>query len=172
MRSAPRYRRTARWPAARCSSGAPGPARSRADRGRMAMNCVACDGQLPPQARFCPGCGSPATAATPVEERKLVTVLFCDLVGSTPLSEVLDPETLRSVTLRYFAAMGREIEERGGTVEKFIGDAVMAVFGVPTMHEDDARRAAEAALSMLRALAELNAELEPAVGVRLRVRIG
>src|SRR2546422_3550133 len=101
------------------------------------MICDSCAGALPPGARFCPACGaSAAAAATPtVEERKLVTVVFCDLVGSTELSEQLDPETLRSVTLRYFAAMRAPIEEFGGTVEKFIGDAVMAVFGVPTMHE-------------------------------------
>lgn len=101
-----------------------------------------------------------------------MTVLFCDLVGSTALSEALDPETLRSVTLRYFAAMQAEIERFGGTVEKFIGDAVMAVFGVPVMHEDDAHRAVAAALGMLEALAVLNAQLEPSLGVRLQVRIG
>jgi class 3 adenylate cyclase len=107
-----------------------------------------------------------------VEERKLVTVVFCDLVGSTALSGALDPETLRSVTLRYFAAMRGPLERCGGTVEKFIGDAVMAVFGVPAMRDDDAARAASAALGMLDALTALNVELEPTLGVTLRVRIG
>ena len=102
----------------------------------------------------------------------MVTVLFCDLVGSTALSGVLDPETLRSVTLRYFDLMERQIRSHGGTVEKFIGDAVMAVFGVPTVHEDDSRRALAAALDMLDALDSLNAELQLSLGVRLNVRIG
>jgi class 3 adenylate cyclase/subtilisin family serine protease len=127
---------------------------------------------MPPDARFCPACGARGTPVAAVEVRKLVTVVFCDLVGSTPLSEALDPETLRAVILRYFEAMRGSIERFGGTVEKFIGDAVMAVFGVPVMHEDDARRAAAAALDMLDALADLNADLEPTLGVRLRVRIG
>jgi len=138
------------------------------------MDCSACAGALPAGARFCPSCGTPRALpeAVAVEERKLVTVVFCDLVGSTPLSERLDPETLRSVTLRYFAVMREPIERFGGTVEKFIGDAVMAVFGVPVMHEDDARRAVAAALGMIEALAELNATLEPTLEVRLQVRIG
>ncbi|MER6349374.1 adenylate/guanylate cyclase domain-containing protein [Streptomyces sp. NPDC001532] len=101
-----------------------------------------------------------------------MTVLFCDLVGSTALSGALDAETLRSVTLRWFDLMRLRIEEQGGTVEKFIGDAVMAVFGVPTVREDDARRAVAAALAMREALDGLNARLEEAVGVRLRMRIG
>ncbi|MFD7576007.1 adenylate/guanylate cyclase domain-containing protein, partial [Streptomyces sp. NPDC059810] len=101
-----------------------------------------------------------------------MTVLFCDLVGSTALSGALDAETLRSVTLRWFDLMRLRIEEQGGTVEKFIGDAVMAVFGVPTVREDDARRAASAALAMREALAGFNARLEEAVGVRLEMRIG
>jgi class 3 adenylate cyclase/tetratricopeptide (TPR) repeat protein len=140
------------------------------------MPCCACGGALPPDARFCPSCGSPSAAATTAveatESRKVVTVLFCDLVGSTALSGGLDPETLRSVTLRYFDLMRRQIELHGGTVEKFIGDAVMAVFGVPVVREDDARRALAAALGMLAALDGLNAELDAALGVRLAVRIG
>jgi class 3 adenylate cyclase/tetratricopeptide (TPR) repeat protein len=139
------------------------------------MPCSSCRLALPPDARFCPACGTPnapAPAATATEGRKMVTVLFCDLVGSTALSGTLDPETLRTVTLRYFELMGRQIESHGGTVEKFIGDAVMAVFGVPTVHEDDARRALAAALDMLDALATLNAELQLTLGVRLNVRIG
>ncbi|QES16672.1 adenylate/guanylate cyclase domain-containing protein [Streptomyces venezuelae] len=139
------------------------------------MPCASCRSALPPDARFCPSCGSPCApgpvAARPTG-RKVVTVLFCDLVGSTALSGALDAETLRSVTLRWFDLMRLRIEEQGGTVEKFIGDAVMAVFGVPTVREDDARRAASAALAMREALTGFNARLEEAVGVRLEMRIG
>ncbi len=106
------------------------------------------------------------------ERRKIVTALFCDLVGSTELAGVLDTEVLRSVVLEYFETMRRRIEAHGGTVEKFIGDAVMAVFGVPTVHEDDAHRAAAAALAMIASLDELNTELETGFGCRLAVRIG
>ncbi|MFF4096821.1 adenylate/guanylate cyclase domain-containing protein [Streptomyces sp. NPDC001834] len=140
------------------------------------MNCTSCRNETPAAARFCPSCGTPcpapAASAPPEDERKLVTAVFCDLVGSTELSGQLDPETLRSVTLRYFAVMSERIEAHGGTPEKFIGDAVMAVFGVPVMREDDARRALAAALGMREALADLNAELEAALGIRLRIRIG
>ncbi|HET9168818.1 MAG TPA: adenylate/guanylate cyclase domain-containing protein [Actinospica sp.] len=140
------------------------------------MHCSTCGDALPGGARFCPSCGTacadPAVPAASTETRKVVTVLFCDLVGSTALSGDLDPETLRSVTLRYFDLMRRRIEFHGGTVEKFIGDAVMAVFGVPTVHEDDARRALAAALAMIEALDGLNAELDATLGARLDVRIG
>ncbi|MFE0465107.1 adenylate/guanylate cyclase domain-containing protein, partial [Kitasatospora sp. NPDC058965] len=139
------------------------------------MPCVPCGRPLPADARFCPSCGTPcapAAAAGAPAGRKLVTVVFCDLVGSTALSGRLDPETLRTVTLRYFDLMRRQIERHGGTPEKFIGDAVMAVFGVPTVHEDDARRALAAALGMVAALDGLNAELSAAFGVELNVRIG
>ncbi|MFC5916107.1 adenylate/guanylate cyclase domain-containing protein [Streptomyces pulveraceus] len=139
------------------------------------MNCTSCRHELPAAARFCPSCGIPCpspVAAAPEDERKLVTAVFCDLVGSTALSGVLDPETLRTVTLRYFAVMSERIEAHGGTPEKFIGDAVMAVFGVPVMREDDARRALAAALGMREALAELNTDLEATLGIRLDIRIG
>jgi class 3 adenylate cyclase/Cdc6-like AAA superfamily ATPase len=136
------------------------------------MTCTACGGQTPVGARFCPACGARTVTPSRSAERKLVTVVFCDLVGSTALSEALDPEALRSVMLQYFAVLRATIEQCGGTVEKFIGDAVMAVFGVPVMHEDDARRAAAAAVGMLDALARLNADLQHQLGVRLRVRIG
>lgn len=138
------------------------------------MKCATCDATPPDGARFCPACGSPCAppGPAPTETRKTVTVVFCDLVGSTALSGRLDPEILRSVVLRYFELMRRQIEAHGGTVEKFIGDAVMAVFGVPVTHEDDARRAAAAALEMCQALTELNDDLLGTVGVRLDVRIG
>ena len=104
--------------------------------------------------------------------RKTVTVLFCDVTGSTSLGERIDPETLRSVMLQYFDEMRAAIERHGGTVEKFIGDAVMAVFGVPVVHEDDALRAVRAADEMRGALTRLNKDLDARYGVRLEMRIG
>lgn len=139
------------------------------------MKCPRCPEPPPEGAAFCPRCGTACVAAgdtASAEERRVVTVLFCDLVGSTALSGRLDPETLRTVTLRYFALMRARIEEHGGTVEKFIGDAVMAVFGVPVRHEDDAHRALAAARGMVTGLDGLNTELERQHGVRLAVRIG
>src|SRR5207244_7086657 len=106
------------------------------------------------------------------EQRKTVTVLFCDVTGSTSLGETLDPERLRALLARYFEGMKTIVERHGGTVEKFIGDAVMAVFGVPVVHEDDALRAVRAAVEMRRALARLNNTLDSRFGVRLEMRIG
>src|SRR5256885_16333780 len=97
-----------------------------------------------------------AAEAARRDERKLVTILFADLVGSTDLGERLDPERLQAMLQTYFGAMTAVIERWGGTVEKYIGDAIMAVFGVPRTHEDDARRAVGAALDMLLALDRLN----------------
>src|SRR6266704_6816199 len=104
--------------------------------------------------------------------RKTVTILFCDVTGSTALGEQLDPESLREVIQRYFAEMRTVIERHGGTVEKFIGDAVMAVFGVPQVHEDDALRAVRAAEELRGALEHLNEELQREYGTKLAVRIG
>jgi class 3 adenylate cyclase/tetratricopeptide (TPR) repeat protein len=104
--------------------------------------------------------------------RKTVTVLFCDVTGFTSLGERMDPETMRRVMLHYFDEVRTVLERHGGTVEKFIGDAVMAVFGVPVVHEDDALRAVRAADEMRRALARLNVELVERYGVRLEERIG
>jgi class 3 adenylate cyclase/tetratricopeptide (TPR) repeat protein len=111
-------------------------------------------------------------ASRVVEERKIVTVLFADVTGSTQLGERLDPEHLRDVMARYFAAMREEIEAEGGVVEKFIGDAVMAAFGVPAAHEDDPSRAVRAAIRMRERLAEVNTQLAATRGVTLEVRIG
>src|SRR3982750_1958473 len=97
--------------------------------------------------KFCPECGAPAAAAER-EERRTVTVLFCDMVGSTELGDRLDPESLRRVLTRYFDAVSGVLERHGGTVEKFIGDAVMAVFGAPVVHEDDPERAVRAGLAI------------------------
>ena len=105
-----------------------------------------------------------AEAPEPQGLRKVVTIVFCDLAGSTSLGEQLDPESLRQVITRYFGAMSEALVRHGGTVEKFIGDAVMAVFGIPTVREDDALRAVRAAVEMRAALAELNDQLESALG--------
>jgi len=110
---------------------------------------------------------SPAAAS-----RRTVTVLFCDIVDSTPLGERLDPESYRGVQRGYFDAVRAVLERHGGTVEKFIGDAVMAVFGLPTLHEDDALRALRAASEVREAVAPLDEELARDHGLRLRVRIG
>src|SRR2546421_10599065 len=112
--------------------------------------CPNCGQNNPQTARFCQACAAPlaAGAGASHEVRKTVTVVFCDVVDSTPLGEGLDPESLRRVMSRYFDEMRTALEAHGGTVEKFIGDAVMAVFGVPILHEGDALRAARAALEM------------------------
>ncbi len=101
-----------------------------------------------------------------------MTVLFCDLVGSTALGERLDPETTRAVIARYFGLTREALERHGGTVEKFIGDAVMAIFGVPTLHEDDALRAVRAAADVRVELDVLNRQLERDHGLTLAIRIG
>ena len=104
--------------------------------------------------------------------RKTVTVLFCDVVTSTEQGERFDPESWRRVMSRFFDEMQAVIHRHGGTVEKFIGDEVMAVFGVPAVHEDDAMRAVRAAAEMRDRLDELNGELEATWGIRLQARIG
>src|SRR5215213_5470236 len=135
--------------------------------------CPACGAELPDRFRICGFCGAPlGDTATAAPVRKTVTVVFSDLVGSTQLGEQLDSESLRAVMDRYFAAMREALESHGGTIEKFIGDAVMAVFGLPTLHEDDALRAVRAAAAMQRGLAELNDGLDRTWGVRLTNRTG
>jgi class 3 adenylate cyclase/tetratricopeptide (TPR) repeat protein len=127
----------------------------------------------PERFRLCGFCGTPFAAAdAPPEMRKTVTVVFSDLVGSTSLGESLDSESLREVLARYFNAMQAILEGHGGAVEKFIGDAIVAVFGLPKLREDDALRAVHAAMAMRAALAELNAELERGWGITLAVRTG
>jgi class 3 adenylate cyclase len=135
--------------------------------------CPSCGVETKVGAQFCAACGHrlDRLAATE-EERKLVTVLFADLTGSTALGERLDPERLRALLSDYFAAMASVIESWGGVVEKFIGDAIMSVFGIPTAHEDDPERALHAALEMLARLGELNATIAERHGVQLAMRIG
>jgi class 3 adenylate cyclase len=126
--------------------------------------CTQCGTENPEGARFCNECAAPLVEATSArEQRKVVTVLFCDVVGSTALGESTDPEALRALLARYFECMKAIVERHGGTVEKFIGDAVMAVFGVPVVHEDDALRALRAAVEMREAF--------PALGIDGRIGV-
>ena len=135
--------------------------------------CPSCGAENREEARFCDSCGAALAEAAPVREtRKTVTVLFCDVTGSTALGERIDPESLRRVMARYFETAKAIVERHGGTVEKFIGDAVMAVFGVPAVHEDDALRAVRAADELRGGLDELNDELEQSYGTRLELRMG
>ena len=135
--------------------------------------CANCGAENREGARFCDSCGAPLAATAPAREvRKVVTVLFCDVTGSTALGERIDPESLRRVMARYFETAKTIVERHGGTVEKFIGDAVMSVFGVPKVHEDDALRAVRAADDLRGGLGELNDELQASYGTRLELRIG
>jgi class 3 adenylate cyclase/tetratricopeptide (TPR) repeat protein len=160
----------------------------------LAIVCPACEASNPPGSRFCNRCGRPTDvtptarrgpappaeaaivpAMSPIlggEERRPVTVVFADIVGFTALSERLDPEEVRDVTAACFGRLVEEIARRGGTVDKFIGDAVMALFGAPLAHEDDPARAVDAALAMQSALNEINGELERDHDLRLELRIG
>jgi len=135
--------------------------------------CAQCGEQNPARARFCLACGAPLKAPKPeTRARKTVTVLFSDIKDSTPLGEQLDPEATRQVMNRYFGEVRAVIERHGGTVEKFIGDAVMAVFGTPRVHEDDPLRAVRAATEMRTVLAELSRELQDRWGIHVSVRTG
>ncbi|MEK6191549.1 MAG: adenylate/guanylate cyclase domain-containing protein [Chloroflexota bacterium] len=135
--------------------------------------CPSCHREVADGSAFCPHCGAAVEAApTAGEERKLVTLLFADVTGSTELAEALDAEVVRDLMGEYFAVAREEIEARGGTVEKFIGDAVMAVFGVPVAHEDDPARALHAALAIRSRLAALNEGRRSEGGAQLQVRIG
>jgi class 3 adenylate cyclase/tetratricopeptide (TPR) repeat protein len=136
--------------------------------------CSNCGEGVGEDARFCASCGHRFSAQSrdPVGARKTVTVVFSDITGSTSLAERLDPEAVSNVLARYSHEMRRALETHGGTVAKFIGDAVMAVFGVPAVREDDALRAVRAAAELGSALERLNVELEQRWGVRLAVRTG
>ena len=135
------------------------------------LRCPNCGEENPERFRHCGYCGtqlSRPVGAEPAEEvRKTVTVVFCDLKGSTSLGEQLDSESLREVLGVYFSAMRQVLERHGGTVEKYIGDAIMAVFGLPRLHEDDALRAVRAAFEMGTVLQDLNVRLQATWGVRL-----
>jgi class 3 adenylate cyclase len=128
--------------------------------------CAKCGAELPTEAHFCPACAAPVERKPEsAEERKVATVLFADLVGSTALGAEQDPERTRAQLDRFYHAMAEEVEQAGGTVEKFVGDAVMAAFGAPAALEDHAERALHAAFGMQRRLHEL-------FGDRLALRVG
>ncbi|MGH2663345.1 MAG: AAA family ATPase [Actinomycetota bacterium] len=134
--------------------------------------CGRCGQENPPGFRFCGACGSPlaAEAGTDREERKIVTVLFADLVDFTSRAERLDPEDVRAMLTPYYARLRSELERFGGTVEKFIGDAVVALFGAPLAHEDDPERAVRAALAIREAIGEMN-ETDPELDLHVRVAV-
>ncbi len=139
------------------------------------QRCPGCGEENPDRFRLCGYCGTVLVAAQPPpqeEVRKTVTIVFCDLKDSTALGDRLDSEALREVLALYFSAMKPVLEGHGGTIEKYIGDAIMAVFGLPRMHEDDALRAVRAAARMRGALAELNVTLRAEFGVTLENRTG
>jgi class 3 adenylate cyclase/tetratricopeptide (TPR) repeat protein len=132
--------------------------------------CASCGQDNPDIAKFCLACGTPfAVVPPPSEERKLVTAVFTDIVGSTSKAEDMDPEDVRARLAPYYARLRNELERFGGTVEKFIGDAVVALFGAPVAHEDDPERAVRAAFAVCRAIDDLNAEDE---WLDLKVRVG
>lgn len=136
--------------------------------------CISCGQENPDVAKFCLACGSPmATAPAPVEarveERRLVTAVFTDIVGSTASAEQLDPEDVRARLAPYYIEARRELELHGGSVAKFIGDAVVALFGAPTAHEDDEERAVRAAFAVTKAIEELNATDD---WLKLNIRTG
>ena len=138
--------------------------------------CPKCNEENPPKFRLCGYCGTPLAAATPPlparEVRRTVTLIFCDLKGSTALGERLDPEAMHEVKERYFTTMAAQITKHGGKIEKYIGDAIMAVFGLPLPHEDDALRAVRAAAGMQAALRSVNEDLSQRYGVVLANRTG
>ncbi len=130
------------------------------------MTCPSCSAEVPTGARFCPSCGHPLLSLS--DERRVVTMLFGDLVGFTALSETRDPEQVKNLVDRSFERLAVDITRHGGRVDKVVGDAVVALFGAPVAHEDDAERAVRAALAMQRTIAEMTDDL----GAPIRMRIG
>ena len=140
----------------------------------VVTRCPRCGKESPPKFRLCGYCGTTLAglaappALPPREVRRTVTIVFCDLKDSTALGERLDPEALHEVKDRYFTAMAAQITRHGGKIEKYIGDAIMAVFGLPVQHEDDALRAVRAAAGMQAALRTVNEDLRGALRRRAR----
>jgi class 3 adenylate cyclase len=135
--------------------------------------CPQCGEENPDRARFCMACSTALAEELPGEHRvrKTVTILFCDMTGSTSLGERLDPESVGRVMGRYYEALKAVIERHGGTVAKFIGDAVMGVFGIPTLHEDDALRAVRSAAEIPHVIESLNERIGQEIGA-IQVRVG
>ena len=136
------------------------------------IDCPRCGTANPEGSRFCNSCGQSLVSRVDVHERRVVTALFADLARSTSMGERLDPEIVRGLVGQFFELATNEIEARGGTVEKFSGDAVMAVFGIPQAHEDDPERAVRAAVAIRDGLAAAAADANARHGIELRVRIG
>src|SRR6266852_7796274 len=136
----------------------------------QSMACPVCGRPLPPGARFCPSCGASVGRLLGTEERKMVTVLFADIVDSTALARRLDPERSRELLSAFFDAAAEELQALRGRPEKFIGDAVMAVFGLPQVHEDDALRAVRAGVAIRARTRRLGEEA--GIPAPLEVRIG
>jgi class 3 adenylate cyclase/tetratricopeptide (TPR) repeat protein len=135
--------------------------------------CPNCGEENPAKFRLCGYCGTPLAQALPPQElRKTVTIIFSDLKGSTALGEMIDPEALHEIKNRYFGVMADVLAHHGGKIEKYIGDAIMAVFGLPKVREDDALRAVRAALGMQEALHRINLDFERVYGITLAARMG
>ena len=143
--------------------------------------CAACGAGNPPDKKFCGACGTPLDGAAPADnagtraapaEHRQVTVLFCDLVGSTPLSQRLDPEELRDVIAAYQAGVAETVTRFGGSVAQYIGDGVLAYFGYPQAHEDDAEHAARAGLALVEAVSEIKTAPETQLQVRVGIATG
>ena len=150
----------------------------------VVTTCGSCEAELPEGARFCPACGTAvaatesqpaAPAGTPAEprdrERKVATLLFADIVDFTGLNEQHDPELVSGLVGDTFERLSREVERYEGTIEKFAGDAMLAVFGVPSAHEDDPERAVRAALEMQAVAAAIASEVNELSGLQLRIGI-
>jgi class 3 adenylate cyclase/tetratricopeptide (TPR) repeat protein len=146
---------------------------------RLERRCPSCGTPAPPEARFCMNCGqgldgaaaAPPPAEKPPEERRQVTVLFADLSGYTAIAERMDPEAVKNLVDRALMRLGQEVERFGGTVDKYIGDNVMALFGAPLSHEDDAERAVRVGFAMQAAMSEINEGLPPGEYLDLRVGV-
>src|SRR5712692_2061966 len=134
------------------------------------MTCSRCGAELAGDARFCPSCGAPVGSGSVAEERKFVSVLFVDVVGSTARADGADPEDVRDLNQLYYREVRGRIERHGGTIEKYVGDAVMAVFGAPLARSDDAERAVRAFLSILEGIADLN-ERNPNLDLQVRAAV-
>src|SRR5262245_4298934 len=177
------------WPRSRGAGGSAASVRPERDRDRLnraagvrasphldprstmrRMTCPRCGAEPPEGARFCPSCGLDLTAAAPREERKFVSILFVDLVGSTASADGADPEDVRERNQLYYDEVRGRIEKHGGTVEKYIGDAVMAVFGAPLAADDDAERAVRACRSVIEGIDELNRR-RPGLNLAVRAAV-